>query len=784
MPVPGGSVRVSSFRWIVVLLAGAAISCGEGTEERSRPAQPLHFASLKLQADPPRPTERAIERYRLLVPDPTKPWTVNEKFHAPQLISDGETEKYVLALDQKETAKINLIGPFDGRAFNTVAIEVETQRKTEFTLRFVSAGKLLDIQGTARSKGGTDKQVLQFQLPTLYKATEKIGRMRLICTGPLHDFRLHSVDLLHKPLDLLLPSPDSGADLILVGEEKRRGVGLSPEYGVKAHGELGQNAVLRFSYGAPGQPEGTPNAEHLQLNLRGSAGHEETHRFTPVGESGFAWHDVRLPLSKFEGDTIEIGWKVEAAPLSNWALCEPGILMGEGTPTRVLLITSDTHRADHLGASGSGVNVRTPYLDTLAERGILFEDCFTATNITNPSHIALMTAQHPRDTGILTNNEPLSLSADTLSEAFQQAGFATFASVSARHLSNRTSGLGQGFDRMSEPRIIALRKGGVSVEAMKQWIESNQDVPLFMWMHVFDAHVPYAPPPELLEIYYDDPALAFDPDAPPIPGIPSHVYDFIFPGLKDLDYPRALYAAEVTYLDEKLNRILAMPSMENAVIGFTSDHGESLGEHGVYYAHADLYPDSLHVPLILSYPGGDRGVRSNASVDQIDLARTLLDLAGLISVEFPGNNLLERVSMEDPPGPPRYAIGAGAACASICVDDWHLIFALTEILGHHRVDPRPRHQVALYNLKEDPKANNDLLESEFERAAAMRDQLLTWLGRANDLGWRGVQVMDEETLRSLEALGYTAGAKETPTAHELVDPDCDCEWCARFDQAQ
>jgi arylsulfatase A-like enzyme len=689
--------------------------------------------------------------------------------------------EYALTLGDSGPGKLVIPGPFEGREFNAVSMSVELDGAWHFALRFVSEGNASSTVGKARCRRRRGHQVLRFEFPDLYRPTEKTSHLRLAFGGQGRGLRILSVDLLRVPLALGLPSPESGPGLIFVGGERRKGVGIAPEQGIRSGCTARPGAVLRFSYAAPGSPEDTAAAPALELMITGSSGRVEPHRFYPTGDGEYDWYEARVPLTGFAGEDVEFLWRVRGDGADPWALAEVGVLRGTGTPARVLLITSDTHRADHLGSAGAGVKVRTPTLDALAERGILFDNCFTATNITNPSHIALMTGTHPRDTGVLTNTEPVSRSAFTLAEAFRRAGFATFASISIRHLSDHISGLGQGFDRMSSPLMGAARDGEVSLAHMVSWIESNEDVPLFLWLHLFDAHEPYEPPHWLLESYYPDPEAAFDPAAPPPEGIPSHVYEMMFPGLKDLDYPKAAYAGEVAYLDWQLYQLLDHPLMRQAVVAFTSDHGESLGQHGIYYAHADLYPDSLHVPMILSFPRGPRGERCSEPVRQIDLGRTLLDLSGLKAVGFPGRNLLD-VAREGPTlVEPRFAIGAGGQIASITSEGWHLILALKPLKGHHRIEPRVRHEVALYYLELDPGATDDLVEKEPERARLLRRRLLEWLASRRDRGWRGAQTRDEETLRALEALGYTTGEESVPADLDFYEAGCTCDWCARFD---
>jgi arylsulfatase A-like enzyme len=444
----------------------------------------------------------------------------------------------------------------------------------------------------------------------------------------------------------------------------------------------------------------------------------------------------------------------------------------------VLLITSDTHRADHIGAAGK-VDILTPNLDALAQRGVMFEDCFTATNVTNPSHIALMTAVHPRDTMILNNYRPLVEDANTLAEQFRAAGYATIAITSANHLGHEGSGLGQGFDRMYRPRSpqIAAKH---SIDVLEYYLREYEDTPVFVWLHVFDAHTPYAPPAPYDRLYYPEGSDPYDPDQAD-PDVPAEINAQFFAGLKDMDFPAAQYRGEITYLDDQLRRVFDIPRFAEGVIAFTADHGECIGHHGIFYDHAGLYPSSVHVPLILAYPNCPEGVRVERPVQHINIGRTLLELAGLSASEFPGENLLdlleEGASQTDSP---RFAISAHGFSASLSHGRWHLILHLREHEDNAGIGgPYLQGATELYDRDNDPFCTSDVLEDQFEVAKELRSQLVEWLGNADPRGLAGAQTSNTQTIRQLAALGYTMQSASS-SVHALWDVDCDTEWCRRF----
>ena len=237
---------------------------------------------------------------------------------------------------------------------------------------------------------------------------------------------------------------------------------------------------------------------------------------------------------------------------------------------------------------------------------------------------------------------------------------------------------------------------------------------------------------------------------------------------------RAQYAGEISYLDAELRRVLEHPRLAAGAIAVTSDHGEGLGDHNIFWNHIGLYPDMLHVPLILALPDGPRGVRSERPTRQWDLGHTLLLSAGLDATDFPGRNLLD-----DAPGDePLFAISSWQQQAAIRHREWLLMLTLEEFprnrdesYGHF-----VRHAVELYNVAQDPRCATNLVEPELERARRMRASLIEWLGRTQTPTLVG-SAQSGPSPELLAELGYASGSTDAGS----FDPNCRCDECARFD---
>jgi len=332
--------------------------------------------------------------------------------------------------------------------------------------------------------------------------------------------------------------------------------------------------------------------------------------------------------------------------------------------------------------------------------------------------------------------------------------------VSALHLGHEVSGLSQGFERTSAP-LFGTKTGEESVEQLLEWIAGFEGESVFAWLHLYDPHAPYEAP-EFDRGFLEE-ARSVEGDASPL-----HVRE-----------QRAMYRGEIGYVDHHLSRLFSHPRVEGGVVAFTADHGEVLGQHGIYFTHTEVYPDTLRVPLIMSWPGCPAGARVQAPVSNVGVARSLLSAAGLGGVEFPGQDLLaftEGDGVEEP----LYAFSFGAQSASVTWRDRHLILHLK---GHPIGAPAPLWvsqdcQVEFFDLSEDPGCEHDLVEERFEEAAGYRRMLIDWMLAVEDRGWSGEQELDAELLRELADLGYT-GPSDLG-GEGWWDPDTASEWYLRF----
>jgi arylsulfatase A-like enzyme/Tfp pilus assembly protein PilF len=413
----------------------------------------------------------------------------------------------------------------------------------------------------------------------------------------------------------------------------------------------------------------------------------------------------------------------------------------------VLLVTLDTTRADRIGAYGYKAAV-TPHLDRLAAGGVRFEQAVTSAPLTLPAHASLMTARQPYAHGV-RNNGYFMLASDvpTLAEAFAAAGYDTAAFVSAFVL-DRQFGLAKGFSHYDDTldrgtgegsSLESERRGDRTVDAALRWM-TERDAPrrdsgdaprpgsgqarrpFFLWVHLFDPHDPYTPPPPFRERFAGAP-----------------------------------YDGEIAFADALLGTLLEKASnTASTLVAVAGDHGESLGEHGESTHGLFVYEGVLRVPLIMSGAGIPGPAVITEPVPLIDVAPTIADLAGIGGLAgaegrslrplFGGNSARKHApALYAETYFPQFFMG-WAPLRSLSDGRWKFIDA-----------PNPE----LYDLATDAAESINLIDRQPARAAALQRALRAAVaGHANMMT---PTTMSNEARERLASLGYvSAGA--TPSA--------------------
>lgn len=748
--------------WLLLALAAAC------SDDQPPAAAPSRVVRPRLQS----PAVLDMTRQDLVVgsvhPERATPEVEVVAATRRSVVVDGEP---LLACEGDETKSIVAPLPAARTPFTHATVRVLVRRRNALRVELLADGQPVSIvQLPLAPDERVQTIVAEFPLYQDTRACDAL-RVQVERAGPAGFGR---IDLLAVPLIDRLPRFDKAPELIDIGDDQRRGVGLSSGNALEFTLDGSVGGEIGFSYGQPEalRRDGAPPELFVHLS---SPGLPERQHVLPLERPGITttWHWSRIPLGDFEKRRTKVRFELHASDEREaiCALTEPKVHVPDAEAPTVVLVTSDTHRADKLGVSGG--RVQTPVIDALAARGVRFERAFSATNVTIPSHAALLTGEHPRDTRVLDNDSRLADEASTLAEVFREAGWQTIAAVSAAHLSHEWSGLGQGFDRMLCVRTPD-RRAGETVTYLNRSLEELDGRPLFVWLHLFDAHTPYLPPSGFVERYYKGDAWSAALPAPAI--APEHMPSFL-PEVRDLAYVEASYDGETTYLDGELARLFERPRVRRGIVAFTADHGESFGEHGVYWDHAELYPQTVRVPLVLAWPGAPGGTVAGTPVLNTDIGRTLLDLAGLRERSFPGRNL--RLAMEPGEGKPLHLLSSHGTSAAIVRWPWMLVLGLRERHPDAQSigEIKPAHLYELYQLEKDPECAVDLRGAEPAMARELRAQLVEWLRASRDLGWKRRNTRDGAMQEALQALGYAGGEDASGAPDELFPAACSCAQC-------
>lgn len=320
----------------------------------------------------------------------------------------------------------------------------------------------------------------------------------------------------------------------------------------------------------------------------------------------------------------------------------PACADGPELPPLLLIVTVDTLRADRLGAFGSTLDL-TPNLDALAAESILFERAYATASFTLPSVASIFTGRYPEELGIRDNESAVPATAPSLATVLRAAGWRTGAVVS-NFVLRSTSGLAVGFDVFDDEfnarestRGWPERPAADTTDAALVVLDalSKHPGPLLLWVHYQDPHGPYTPPPGTRAPLESAAAasplgarvLSVRSDSLGIGGIPD--YQFL-DDRRDAAFYLAGYNAEVRETDRAIGALLdgvrARGLLDEAVVVFSADHGEGLGEDDYWFAHGELLSDPLvNVPFMLRVPGRSAARRQDVA-SLVDVLPTLLGL--------------------------------------------------------------------------------------------------------------------------------------------------------------
>lgn len=444
----------------------------------------------------------------------------------------------------------------------------------------------------------------------------------------------------------------------------------------------------------------------------------------------------------------------------------------------ILLIGIDSLRADHMSCYGYP-HLTTPYLDRFASKSTLFENTYSAFIPTTSAYASMLSGMDVFSTQVvaLRHKGAMRSEVSTLAEILHTVGYNT---TSVGFEGNPAS---RGFDTyINFPGWGSWNEGrspkaenlnAVAVPELERLAKGKK--PFFLFLRHMDPHAPYLPPGQFERMFYHgnetdpenqsmQPVMSFKP-------FRDFFASWMPPGISDKDYVIAQYDGAVAYMDTCIQVIFtALESLgleDDTIVVVNSDHGETLYDHECYFDHHGLYEPTLHVPLIIRYPGHmPEGKRFTGFNRHQDLVPTLLELADIHpAIDFDGQSLMKLVRGEVPTFDPEFYI---TECTWMRkhgwrTPEWKLIVALEPDI--HFKPP-----VELYNLITDPGENRNLAEEEPDLVDTLKKRMETWIAkREAETGLKN-PIHDQGDWHGHEGVGAFKTSEQAYNTLHIGDP--------------
>ncbi len=427
----------------------------------------------------------------------------------------------------------------------------------------------------------------------------------------------------------------------------------------------------------------------------------------------------------------------------------------------IIFITVDTLRSDHVGAYGNDI-ISTPFMDGLAKEGIVFENMYSQTHFTTPSHISMFTSLYLKEHGsYIMEKQELDRNLKTFPMILKENGYTNGAIISMSAMRpEMVRGIDRGFDYFKFPLLSSQCTADVTMDRVEKWLKKNKKRKFFLWLHVYDPHMPYTPPEEFSRKYYKgDPYSGEDTMSKAVFAVwwqeKYHVFiDWLNP-IKDINFPATQYMGEISFADYQLGRLkkkLAEYKLDNTWIILTSDHGEDLGEHGVLFDHQGLYETTLKVPFIMWNKKKLKHDRKDCLTMSIDIMPTMLDFLGIDNpAHMSGKSLMPVINGKtDKVHDYVFAEGHINFAASVFDGQWRY----TEVYKDYDYSSEYRPRAGSFELYRYPDEELNVYDQNKEIAEKYRKVLSMWKESTGGKYVTANPVMTEEEKKILESLGY------------------------------
>ena len=402
----------------------------------------------------------------------------------------------------------------------------------------------------------------------------------------------------------------------------------------------------------------------------------------------------------------------------------------------IVLLGVDSLLATHMSCYGYD-RLTTPHIDRFAEDGTLFEKTYSPHIPTTSAYASMLTGLDTFSTQVvaLRHQGPLREEVKTLAEILRDEGYDTtcvgFSGPSARGFDTYLEYSGWGPDESGRsPKAENLNK--TTLPELNRLIDHSDEKPFFLFLRHMDPHSPYLPPAPYERMFYHgdecdpsntsmEPVMTFKPFC-------DYFASWMPPGITDKDYVIAQYDGAIAYMDACIqtlfNALETRGVLDETIVVINGDHGETLYDHECWFDHHGLYDVTLHVPLIIRYPGPvPTGKRVAGYNQHKDLVPTLLELADIeTDIAFDGESLTALMNGEITSYDSEFYI---TECTWMRkhgwrTPEWKLIVALEP--DFHFKPP-----VELYNLIQDPDENNNLVDTHPDIVNVLETRMKSWI---------------------------------------------------------
>lgn len=443
----------------------------------------------------------------------------------------------------------------------------------------------------------------------------------------------------------------------------------------------------------------------------------------------------------------------------------------------VLMFGIDSLCADHMGLYGYKHNT-TPHISKFAECATIFKHTYSAHIPTTSGYANMLTGMDCFNTQIvaLRHKGELKEGVRTLQEILKESGY-TSTCIGLSGPSTR------GFDTFlnyegwgAGPDGYARKAENLGNAAMSELNRlATGDQPFFLFLRHMDPHSPYLPPPPFERMFYYgdekdpsnksmEPVMSFAPFC-------DYFANWMPHGITDKDYVIAQYDGEIAYMDSCIQNILTqietLGILDDTIVVFTSDHGETLYDHECWFDHHGLYDCTLHVPMIIRYPAKMPVGKWVDGYNQLkDLVPTLLELADINAPDkFDGHSLLPMALGEKTTHETEIYI---TECTwmrkhGLRTPEWKLIVALEP-------DFHFKPEIELYNLIEDPDENNNLADAQPDVVAFLKNRLDAYVAKREQETGLPAPILNQPEWHGFEGVDYFTSSQQAYDTLHIGDP--------------